>query len=143
MTDDVILNIIVPGAPVPWMRPRRRGNQSFTAPKDRKHRLALGLAAAAGTKGPPVRGPIALGLAFFLPIPTSTPKRRRAAMIAGEECPTTSGDIDNLMKSVLDALKGIAYVDDRQVTRMLFLSKDYSDVPRTEIRIVRLTTDVQ
>lgn len=142
MTGAVILDIEVPGTPVPWMRPRRNGNRAFTHPKDAKHRMAIGLLAAAQTSGAPARGPLAMDLVFHLPIPVSSTKARRAAMVSGEERPTSSGDIDNLAKAVLDALTGIAYVDDRQVAQ-LTTSKHYSDRPRTEIRCLSLTTELQ
>jgi len=48
--------------------------------------------------------------------------------------PMPTGDVDNLSKSVLDALEGIAYNEDRQVTELV-VKKGYSDYDMIEIRI--------
>ena len=44
-------------------------------------------------------------------------------------------DLDNLLKLVLDAGNGMAWVDDKQVTKLIGEKFLYSDDPRTEIRI--------
>jgi len=43
-------------------------------------------------------------------------------------------DLDNLMKSVTDALNGIAYKDDSQIT-IAVLAKYKDNIPRTEVEI--------
>ena len=46
------------------------------------------------------------------------------------------GDIDNLLKTILDALKGFAFVDDGQVRGMFVLMMDIDkDNPRVELQI--------
>lgn len=49
-------------------------------------------------------------------------------------------DIDNLIKFVLDALNGKAYIDDRQVVSIRS-TKVYADHARTQIRMKLLTND--
>ena len=44
-------------------------------------------------------------------------------------------DLDNLLKLVLDAGNGIAWVDDRQITKLIGEKFLYSDEPRTEVHI--------
>lgn len=63
-------------------------------------------AEAAGLK--PSEGPMMLYLAFYLPRP-KTVKRDQ---------PTVKPDIDKLVRSCMDALTGIAWVDDAQVTKI-------------------------
>ncbi|HAF72524.1 MAG TPA: RusA family crossover junction endodeoxyribonuclease [Corynebacterium variabile] len=53
-------------------------------------------------------GPVALDIVFILPRPKSLPKR----VIHMVKRP----DIDKLARSTLDALSGVAYTDDNQVT---------------------------
>jgi Holliday junction resolvase RusA-like endonuclease len=43
-------------------------------------------------------------------------------------------DLDNLIKEILDCLKGIAYTDDCLICK-LYAEKIRSDVPRTEIEV--------
>lgn len=57
---------------------------------------------------PPIRGPVALRIVFFFP-------RLKAARSHARAWKTTRPDLDNLEKAVMDALSGVAYVDDRQV----------------------------
>ena len=48
--------------------------------------------------------------------------------------PTSKPDCDNIAKIVLDALNGIAYHDDSQITKLNVL-KRYSETPRVWVRI--------
>ena len=43
------------------------------------------------------------------------PKKKQAAVYAGEIKPTVKPDIDNIVKIVLDGLNGVAFTDDKQV----------------------------
>ena len=84
----------VPGRPVPKARPRVMGTVTFTPHRTRDHeRLIWAHAVKAHVK--PMPGPVELHCVFHV-----------ADMRA---------DVDNLAKTVLDALNGTAYADDRQV----------------------------
>ncbi len=72
-------------------------------------------------------------IAFFS-IPKSKPKKLQLKMLSGEVRHTKRPDLDNIAKSVLDSLNGIAYNDDSQIVTLV-VSKYYSSEPRTEIRI--------
>ncbi|MDE2107017.1 MAG: RusA family crossover junction endodeoxyribonuclease, partial [Patescibacteria group bacterium] len=50
--------------------------------------------------------------------------------------PLKSGDLDNRIKPVLDALSGIAYEDDSQVVSMLPRRFDDKANPRAEVTII-------
>ena len=56
-------------------------------------------------------GPVAISLAFALKRTTSLPKRTERPHL-------TKPDLDKLARSVLDALTGVAFNDDAQVTRL-------------------------
>lgn len=50
--------------------------------------------------------------------------------------PRESGDIDNRLKILLDALSGVAWIDDKQV-RQVYMVMDYDKAnPRVEIEII-------
>lgn len=78
--------------------------------------------------------PIHVTLVFGMPIPKTTPKSRRMAMLNGILKPIRKPDIDNLAKAVLDALNKVAWADDAQIARLL-LSKEYTDDPYISIYI--------
>lgn len=71
------------------------------------------------------------------PIPVSTSKKLRAKMESGEEPYTKKVDADNLAKIVLDALNGVAYEDDKQITK-LTVTKVYGNDPRVEVTLREL-----
>jgi Holliday junction resolvase RusA-like endonuclease len=62
---------------------------------------------------------VALGVVFYLPRPTSV-------KIAKRPRPSVTPDLDKLLRTVLDALTGIAYLDDAQVVQVTAL-KSYAD----------------
>lgn len=77
-------------------------------------------------------GPLFMSLTNYTQIPQSWSAKRRAAM-EGQDC-VTRPDLDNYVKFYCDVLNGVAYEDDRQVTR-LWSEKLYSANPRVEITI--------
>lgn len=83
--------------------------------------------------------PIHAEITGFFPIPKSWSRRKAASAEAGELEHISKIDCDNLAKIVLDALNGIAYADDAQVSR-LSVSKIYSSEPRV---VVRLSSEEQ
>ena len=76
----------------------------------------------------PLQGALRIKIFAGYPIPKSTSKKRRAAMLAGTELPTKKPDWDNIGKIICDALNGVAYEDDKQVTESQ-MRKRYLDGP--------------
>ena len=75
-------------------------------------------------------GAIRVDVEFYLPRPKSLPKTRDVAM-------TKKPDADKLLRCVLDALAGVLFRDDSQVTKIT-TGKQYAnlgDSPRAEIAI--------
>lgn len=70
----------------------------------------------------------------YFAIPKSASKKKAADMRAMGIMPTKKPDIDNIIKSILDALNGIAFYDDSQVVGVQCY-KFYSDNPRVDISI--------
>lgn len=122
MTD---LRLIVPGPPVPKQRARQgRGGHWYTPSATRAYELAVG---ACGTVAR-VRARWAkadrLGH-FSVTIDVFLPDER-------------GRDVDNVAKSVLDALNQNVWRDDRQVARLVVNRHVDRSAPRTEVTIVRL-----
>jgi Holliday junction resolvase RusA-like endonuclease len=70
----------------------------------------------------PFAGPVELEAVAWLDLPSSMAKKRRATAR-----PVTRPDVDNYLKTVLDALNGVAFVDDSQVVRVT-CAKRYTEV---------------
>lgn len=78
--------------------------------------------------------PLRVEMRFYMPVPKGTSKKNMELMYSDDIKPDKRPDIDNLAKSVLDGLNGIAYVDDKQIVS-LNCSKHYGALPRTEVTI--------
>lgn len=78
--------------------------------------------------------PIMVIVKAYLPIATSKSKKFKAAALAGIERPTKRPDVDNLFKTVTDAMSGILYKDDKQIVSAT-IEKWYSEEPRLEVYI--------
>jgi len=85
----------------------------------------------------PLAGAIEMHLSFYLPIPKSVSKRVYMQMINAVILPVKRPDFDNLAYLVTNAMKGIVYADDSQVTDCT-IRKRYSDMPRTVIKIIEI-----
>jgi Holliday junction resolvase RusA-like endonuclease len=72
-------------------------------------------------------------VAVFAP-PKSASKKRQREMLAGSIYPEVKPDIDNITKTVLDALNGLAYKDDKSVV-WLSAIKVYGEEERVLVRI--------
>ncbi len=82
----------------------------------------------------PAGVPVRIGITAYYPIPKSASKKKKQEMQNGDILPTKKPDIDNVIKSILDALNGLAYHDDAQVITLI-AKKRYSDTPRVEVSI--------
>lgn len=75
-----------------------------------------------------------MSIVAYFPIPKSTRKVDRL-LLETEYVPYDKHiDIDNLAKAVMDALIGVAYIDDKQITS-LKIKKYYGKVGRVVVKI--------
>ena len=133
------IHFTVDGAAVPKQRPRISGRRAYTPKrtKDYEERVLnefrssySGFYPAFG-KDVPVR----ICISVIQEIPKSWPKKKRAQAESGEIVPLSrNGDVDNIAKSILDALNGFAYEDDCQVTTLM-ITKQYGVNPCAEVRL--------
>ena len=131
-----MINFTVPGTPVGKARPRvTRSGRVYTPESTAQAEQAIRQAAQQAMHGlEPMEGPLVATLAFIMPIPTSWSKRHRDDALTGVMAHTSRPDLDNLIKTVLDALNGIAYTDDKQIVR-LGATKAYGTDPKILISI--------
>lgn len=78
---------------------------------------------------------VLVAIECFYAIPKSFSKKKRELALKGILQPSTKPDVDNIVKSVLDGLNGIAYDDDKQVVG-LWILKFYGEEPRLEVQII-------
>ena len=71
---------------------------------------------------------------MYVEIPQSKSKKQKEKMLAGEIKPVVKPDVDNVAKSILDALNGIVYLDDKQIIE-LNIEKIYAETSWTEVKI--------
>lgn len=94
-------------------RPRLgRGGKVYTPKKTVEYE---GMIAAAASKQfkQPFAGPVAVAIEFRFEVAKSHSKKKRLSMIGQPH--TQKPDVDNIVKSILDGLNGVAYTDDSLV----------------------------
>lgn len=129
------ISFTVQGRPVPKQRPRVTRHGTYTPEATRSYeRSVLESWRSQSGRFFPEGTPLAVYVTAHFPIPESASKKRRAAL---DGAPHTQhrGDIDNVVKSVLDALNGFAFPDDSAVC-YISAYKDYRDEPSTEVTIL-------
>lgn len=120
----------IPGIPVAKGRPRLTTRGGFAhAYTPEKTRVAETIIRMVARKyfPTPLTGPLTLSVEFYLPFP------KREKNLDGR-AHTKRPDITNLLKTVEDAMNGIAYADDSQLA-YVYASKFYSGNPRTVVHV--------
>ena len=133
--------------------PRPSGSKSAGAFTDKEGRTRTFVRDASGVKGknwrqdiraeaigafedtPPIEGPIQVRLEFLFSRPLhhyQAGKRERPLKLDAPDYHTKAPDADKLSRSVLDALKGVAWKDDAQVARKLVIKRYMREIDRYE-----------
>jgi len=94
-------------------RPRLgRGGRVYTPEKTVEYERMIAAAASKRFKKP-FAGPVAVAIEFYFEIAKSHSTKKRLSMICQPH--TQRPDVDNIVKSILDGLNGVAYTDDSLV----------------------------
>lgn len=123
----------VPGEPQAWQRSRHNGAQHFTSPGQRGYQRTVAWVAKASSVEKRLT-PIEIRIRAIMEPPASDSASRRAQKLSGATPPTKRPDVDNISKMILDALNGIAFVDDAQVVS-LTVSKHWGKTPCVHVEI--------
>jgi Holliday junction resolvase RusA-like endonuclease len=134
------LSLTIPGEPCAKGRPRFYNGRAITPTKTVNYETLVKEMWAITHKDKRLEGALYARVTAYFAIPKSASKVKRERMTMGATRPVKRPDIDNLIKSVLDALNEIAYKDDSQVVQ-LFAEKLYSDIPRVEIELTEIGGD--
>ena len=138
MSADNAYTVTIPGEPVAKARPRmtKRGH-TYTPKRTVDYERMVQTLFHSEHGSPKLEGPIMIRLDLYFGIPKSRSKAARKRMQQGLERPCKRPDIDNCMKSVSDALNGIAYKDDSQIVAAV-IQKFWSYEPRAVVTIEEL-----
>lgn len=130
--------ITVHAEPVGKGRPRITKNGNYTPDRTRAYEELVRLEYRKQAR---LRGgvwfadrAVAVRITAYYKTPKSASRTRREAMTLLDVLPVRRPDVDNVSKLILDALNGVAWVDDAQVA-VLHVAKVYSVDPRVEIMI--------
>jgi crossover junction endodeoxyribonuclease RusA len=115
--DRLVVAFELPIRPAPKGRPRFAKGRTYTDARTVAYENAVGLACRAEMTGPPVSGDVEVWAVF-------------------EQRDGRRSDIDNLEKSLLDGMQGVAYVNDRQVTRVWKDMRVRADVDRVSVAVL-------
>ena len=132
------MKITIPIEPVSQLRPRAtsRGGHTrvYDPPKVKTYKDSV----RAFLKDYPIKRfsdvELDVKAKFYLPVQKNISKKERERKLSHKVRPCKKPDIDNLQKSLLDALNGIVWDDDAKITH-IEAWKFYSEKPRTEIEI--------
>jgi Holliday junction resolvase RusA-like endonuclease len=129
----------IPGVPVGKGRPRfsRQAGKvrTHTPEKTANYESLVKLAASQAMVGQALlKRPVCLFLTMHMPIPASWSKRRQELAVRGLIGATVKPDLDNVCKSIADAMNGIVYLDDKLIVSATIV-KQYGTVPHVAVRV--------
>lgn len=84
-----------------------------------------------------IKNRIGIDIIAYFKIPKGTSKTNTEKMLNGEISPTKKPDIDNITKSILDAMNRFVIYDDNQVVK-ISVEKKYNIEDKTYIKIYEL-----
>lgn len=124
------------GEPVAKGRPRfTRHGRAYTPKKTHDYESEVAaIAKSAMGESEPLETPVIVCVYVTFPIPPSYSKKRSEACLNGSERHTKRPDLDNCVKAVTDAMNGIVYKDDSQITT-LHATKVYGTTAMVEVLV--------
>ena len=130
--------IYIPGDPVGKERPRHtRNGHTYTPEKTKAYEEKIAWAWKQA-HGEMIDGPVEMTITAYYRIPTRATLVQKEQMRSGDILPEKRPDIDNVVKSAMDGLQGVAYKDDAKVVR-ISAAKLYSEDPGLRVDIKEIT----
>jgi Holliday junction resolvase RusA-like endonuclease len=130
-----MIKLTIPFPPIPWKAPFV-GSRGAFSPRYKEMKLIKSVISTQ-YHGELIDGAIKCEMRFYMPIPKSVSRKKRAKMIAGEVRPTKVPDIGNLDKLQTDCLQGLVIKNDSQIVYSRS-HKYYAEEPRTEIELCQI-----
>ena len=130
---------VVYGEPITKGRPRfsRKSGTTYTPAKTVEYENLIKLSYRESCPDEPLYGNDAqlfVSICAYMAIPSTASKKKRQEMINGNIRPTKKPDVDNIVKTILDAGNGVIWHDDKSVVDV-HVSKWYAETPRVEVMV--------
>lgn len=137
-----MIKLIFPIEPVAQARPRARrfgkGIRLYDPPKTATFKRKLHELAKESYHGKPLDGELEVTVIFGRSVQKSISKKERKLRLLGRHRPIVKPDLDNYIKSTLDALTGVLWVDDNAIVKLV-AEKRYMEQPKIEIEVRSMT----
>lgn len=125
----------IPGKVQAKQRPRFNGKFAYTQRETVAYENCVKTCYLEKYKGQKLlEKPLKVKIIAYYDIPKSTSKKKQKMMLDNEIFPTIKPDADNIAKSILDSLNGIAYLDDKQVVKLI-VEKYYATIANVAVMI--------
>ena len=134
------ITFVVPGKAHGKERARTVLNQygrahTYTPDRQRNYEQIIKACYVAAAKGAAsIEGAVELSICSVFEPPKSAKKSDKQMMLSGVLSPVVRPDLDNIVKSVLDALNRLAFKDDSQVVKISAV-KVYGERARVIVRV--------
>lgn len=137
-----MIKLILPIEPVAQARPRARrfgkGIRLYDPPKTATFKRKLHKLAKESYHDKPLDGELEVTVIFGRAMQKSISKKERKLRLLGRHRPIVKPDLDNYIKSTLDALTGVLWKDDNAIVKLV-AEKRYMEQPRIEIEVRSMT----
>ena len=139
------MEIVIYGESIPQGRPRfTKTGHTYDPQRSRNYKqlvrfwVTQHLKKIDGFK--PYENALCVDLTFYLGIPTSWSKQKRIQASQGQIRPTSKrlGDLDNIVKAILDANNGLLWVDDCIITDLSARKRYTGELARVVIKITEV-----
>lgn len=118
-----LCRFVMPLRPKAKERPRHRGSIAYTPKATKEYEEAVRHYYERDCGLPPTDKPVIVTFMFNFAVPQSAGKAEKAKKMMGA-CPYSARpDLDNIEKAVMDALNGVAFLDDAQVIAKISLKR--------------------
>lgn len=129
--------------PVEQARPRAtrfgKGIRLYDPKKVAEYKENLAYLAKFQFRHKPISKPLKIEIKFYRELQKSISKKERIKRLSHVHRPIVKPDLDNYIKSTLDALNGIIWADDNLIVDIA-AHKLYSDKPRIELEVEEYDT---
>lgn len=127
------VEFIVPGVPVGKARPRVTMTHTYTPKKTKDYEQHVRECwMEQSHKRFPDGTALEMNILAYFPIPKSVSKKKHREMVDAYHL--KKPDLDNVIKSIADAVNGYAFGDDSQLA-VVTAAKRYSEDPKVVVRI--------
>ena len=136
------MEIVIYGEPIPQGRPRfTKTGHAYDPERSRNYKQLVRFWVTQHLKKiddwKPFENALCVDLTFYMGIPSSWSKKKRIQAIQGQIRPTSKrlGDLDNIVKAILDANNGLLWVDDCIITDLSARKRYTADLARVVLKV--------